>query len=178
MEEYIQSLKLIDYVSIITLKNDTSYNVYVKKTKSDELMIIQELVPPYSNTIRTITKSTKQIIVDILKNNTIKINLPYIITILFEVYIDEDIYYLEELNNWMSQPIMKLIIKLEKNSSWIIKPFDKWYYSSDIKKIFFKLRHNCETNLLDYELEKITIYSKDLIKSKNISFNIIKNIKM
>lgn len=178
LEEFIQSLKLIDYDSIITLKKDVNYNAYIKKTKSDELMIIQELVPPYLNTVRTITKSTKQIIVNILKNNTININLPHIITMVFEAHTDEDIYYLEELNNWMSQPIMKLIIKMEKNSSWVIKPFDKWHYSTDKKKLLFKLRHNCETNLLDHELEKISLYSKDLIKSKNISFNVVKNTKI
>lgn len=174
VDSFVEKIKLINYDEIISLRTETSYNIFVKKTKSDELMIIQELIEPYSNTIRNITKSTKKIIIDILKNNTITIKLPYTVVLKFESNDDEHAYYLKELNNWLCEPIMKMIIKLENNSNCVIKPFDKWYLSPNNRSIFFKLRHNCETNILDNELEKITTISNNLIKSKNISFCVVK----
>ena len=104
----------------------------------------------------------------------ITIKLPYVITLIFESLDDENKYYLDELNNYLNNPIMKMIIQLEKNNDYIIKPFDKWYYSVDRKKLFFKIRHNCESNLVDHEIDKIRSYSNKLINQKNISLSIDK----
>lgn len=176
ISEYIKNLKNLNFNNIISLRDDIYLSSYKRKTKSDELMVIQELTHPYENTVRNITKSTKKIIVDIFKNNKITINLPYVITFVFESLDDENKYYLEELNNYLNNPIMKMIIGLEKNNDYVIKPFDKWYYSDDGKKLFFKIRHNCESNLVDHKIEKISSYSNKLINQKNISFSIDKKI--
>lgn len=137
-------------------------------------MVILDLVEPYRNTVRNITSSTKKIIVDILKNHHITIKTPYIITFIFESNDDENKYYLEELNNYLNNPIMKMIIQLEKNNNFVIKPFDRWYYSDDKKKIFFKIKHNCESTLVEHEIDKIVSYSNKLLNHKNISFQVIK----
>lgn len=59
----------------------------------------------------------------ILLNTMVK--LPYVIIFIFEFVDDENKYYLEELNNYLNNPIMKMVIQLEKNNDCIIKPFDK-----------------------------------------------------
>ena len=43
-----------------------------------------------------------------------------------------------------------------------------------LKKLFFKIRHNSESNLVDHEIEKISTYSNKLINQKNISFSVNK----
>jgi endonuclease/exonuclease/phosphatase family metal-dependent hydrolase len=170
LKDYIEILKKIDFDEIISV----THNTYNRKTKSDDLMVIQEFTYPHENTVRNITKSTKKILVDIFKNNVLTIDLPYTVIFNFESLDDENMYYLEELNSFMNMVMVKLVIKLEKNTDSIIKPFNKWYYSDNNKKLYFKLRHNCNSNILDHEIDKIKNYAENIIDSKNISFCILK----
>jgi hypothetical protein len=58
--EYIENLKNLDFNNIISLRDEIYLSSYKRKTKSDDLMEIQELTHPYENTVRNITKSTKK----------------------------------------------------------------------------------------------------------------------
>ena len=137
-------------------------------------MVIQESTYSYKNTVRSITKSTKEIIINILKNEKLTIKLDKIIVLSFNAVDKEDMFYLEEINNMMNVVIIKILIKLEKFSDDIIKLFDKWYYTKNKKGIYFKIRYNSDASIIDYELEKLSDYANNLINTKNISFSIIK----
>lgn len=170
LDEFKCELKKVNFDEIISLTH-TAYN---KKTKSDEIMVIQESTYPYKNTVRSITKSTKEIIINILKNEKLTIKLDKIIVLSFNAVDKEDMFYLEEINNMMNVVIIKILIKLEKFSDDIIKLFDKWYYTKNKKGIYFKIRYNSDASIIDYELEKLSDYANNLINTKNISFSIIK----
>ena len=170
LNEFKCELKKVNFDEIISLTH-TTYN---KKTKSDEFMIIQEPTHPYKNTVRNITKSTKAIIIDILKNEKLTIKLDKTIVLSFNTTEEEDVFYLEEINNMMNTVIIKILIKLEKFSDGIIKLFDKWYYTENKKGIYFKIRYNSDASIIDHELEKLSDYANNLINTKNISFSILK----
>lgn len=137
-------------------------------------MVIQESTYPYKNTVRSIKKSKKEIIINILKNEKLIIKLDKIIVLSFNAVDKEDMFYLEEINNMMNVVIIKILIKLEKFSDDIIKLFDKWYYTENKKGIYFKIRYNLDASIIDYKLEKLSDYANNLINTKNISFSIIK----
>jgi endonuclease/exonuclease/phosphatase family metal-dependent hydrolase len=170
LDEFIKKLGEIEFDDIISL----SHTTYNKKTKSDELIIIQELTRPYENTVRNITKSTKAILLDIFKNHKLTIILPHIINFYFKSCDEASREYFEELNNFMSAMITKFVIRIEKNTNSIVKPHDKWYLSDNNENLYFRIRHNCESNLIDHETDKIKNYAESLIESHNITFHVIK----
>ena len=71
IEDFVVALSIFDFEQIISINKTT----FTRENKSDFFLVILQPSFPYANTVRTIIKSTKLLITDILQHSVITINL-------------------------------------------------------------------------------------------------------
>jgi poly(A) polymerase len=169
LDEFKSALQIFDYEQIISLVPVS----YARETKSDQYLVILQPTPPYKNTVRTIIRSTKLLLLDCLKNETPTIFLHNKIIFTVTNNYDDEICSragLEELVSFTGSIIMRFLLQSEKlNEKNILKPSNDWVFSADKTIATFTILHNCESGTLAYHLERTEKNLREMFRCYNFT---------
>jgi endonuclease/exonuclease/phosphatase family metal-dependent hydrolase/2'-5' RNA ligase len=145
---------------------------YAKTDKNfcDRLLMVITNAKPHINTIRTLTKSTKKILLDEIKNNfngnTVNVDYSLEIKISCHKYNYEQLY---SCNSLLNKNIFELIIKLDRQLDYI-RPFEITSIKQNGNNLSFswKIGSNSQTTLIQHYCTKMCTKLNDAFPYLNV----------